>query len=74
MKPEVLIRMTTPVGEPIEIPIHDLGPKDKSPKIVLVSGIHGNEFNGIFVLARLAEYLKSHADQPRRRAGVARAR
>jgi predicted deacylase len=55
--------MTTPVGEPIEIPIHDLGPRDRAPKIVFVSGIHGNELNGIFVLARLAEHLKSRSDK-----------
>ena len=62
VKQDVLIRMTTPVGEPLEIPIHDLGPKEKPPKMVLVSGIHGNELNGIFVLARLAEHLKSRGE------------
>ena len=55
--------MTTPVGEALEIPLHDFGPREKPPKIAIVSGIHGNELNGIFVLARLADYLKSRLEQ-----------
>ena len=57
MKPPVLLRMTTPAGPAFEIPYHDLGPRNQTPALALVGGIHGNELNGIFVLARLAGLL-----------------
>ncbi len=41
------------------MPYHDIGPQDRSPQLALVAGLHGNELNGIFVLSRLAAYLKS---------------
>jgi len=59
MKPPLLLRMTTPAGPAFEIPYHDLGPRNQAPALVLVGGIHGNELNGIFVLARLAGLLRS---------------
>lgn len=58
MKPPVLLSMTTPLGGTFEIPYHDLGPKKRAPKLALVGGIHGNELNAIFIVARLAAFLK----------------
>lgn len=52
-----LFKMTTPLGEGYEIPYHDIGPKDQAPAVALVGGIHGNELNSIFALARLAAVL-----------------
>jgi predicted deacylase len=61
-KVPVLLRMTSPLGEGFEIPYHDFGPKGEPPAMALVGGIHGNEVNGVFVLARLASLLESIAD------------
>jgi uncharacterized protein len=58
VKPPVLVSMTTPLGGAFEIPYHDLGPKARRPRLALVGGIHGNELNSIFVVARLAAFLK----------------
>lgn len=54
----VLLRMTAPLREAFTIPYHDIGPSDAAPRIALVAGLHGNELNGVFVLSRLANYLK----------------
>ncbi len=58
MNPPLVLSMTTPVGPASEIPYHDIGPRRRKPAVVLVGGIHGNELNGIFALARLAGFLK----------------
>lgn len=54
----VLLRMTAPARDVFDVPYHDLGPADERPAAALVAGIHGNELNGIFVLARLASFLR----------------
>lgn len=53
----VLLHMTSPLGEGFEIPYHDFGPPSQPPAAAFVGGIHGNELNGIFALARLAALL-----------------
>lgn len=58
MTTPTLLRMTAPLREDFDIPYHDLGPRDRPPAVALVAGLHGNELNGIFVLARLAGYLR----------------
>jgi len=57
MKPPILLKMTSPLGEGFEIPYHDFGPSTDTPAIAFVGGIHGNELNSVFILARLAAYL-----------------
>jgi len=42
-----------------------LGSPLKPPKIVFVGGIHGNELNAVFVLARLAHFLSTLAQGPK---------
>lgn len=54
-----LLTMTAPVRDPFEIPYHDIGAADAPPRIALVGGIHGNELNGIYVLAHLARFLRA---------------
>ena len=54
-----MLRMTAPLREDFDIPCHDLGDRGTRPRAVLVAGMHGNELNGVFVLARLAAFLKS---------------
>jgi len=56
--PRVLLRMTAPARDVFDVPYHDFGPEAEPPAAALVAGIHGNELNGIFVLARLASFLK----------------
>jgi hypothetical protein len=58
MTTPTLLRMTAPLREDFDIPYHDLGPAGEAPRVALVAGLHGNELNGIFVLARLAGYLR----------------
>jgi len=53
----VLLRMTAPTREDFDLPIHDIGPRGAAPRVALVAGLHGNELNGVFVLARLASFL-----------------
>ncbi|MGH7370196.1 MAG: M14 family metallopeptidase [Candidatus Methylomirabilaceae bacterium] len=59
MSHKTMLRMTAPLRESLEIPYHDIGPKDRPPRITFVAGLHGNELNGIFVLSRLADFLTS---------------
>jgi predicted deacylase len=65
MKAPTLLKMTSPLGEGFEIPYHDLGPQDKAPAAAFVGGIHGNELNSVFILARLASYLQA-LDDPKK--------
>jgi predicted deacylase len=53
-----LLHMTAPAREDFDIPCHELGPKDAPLRLALVAGLHGNELNGVFVLARLANFLQ----------------
>jgi len=57
MNAPALLRMTAPLREDFDIPYHDLGHPERAPKLALVAGIHGDELNGVFVLARLANFL-----------------
>ncbi|HTY18024.1 MAG TPA: M14 family metallopeptidase [Myxococcota bacterium] len=65
----VLLHMTAPMREDFAIPYHDLGPREERPRLALVAGLHGNELNGVFVLARLANFLAQVAsgDRPEAR-------
>lgn len=61
-----LLQMTAPLREDFEIPYHNLGAAGGKPCVALVGGIHGNELNGVFVLSRLASFLKAvvRGEQP----------
>jgi predicted deacylase len=39
-------------------PYHDIGPRKHAPRLALVADLHGNELNGMFVLSRLAAFLR----------------
>ena len=54
--------MTAPSREDFDVPYHDVGPQHEAPRLALVAGVHGNELNGVFVLARLASFLRKVAD------------
>jgi predicted deacylase len=57
--------MTAPLREDFDVPYHDVGPASEAPMVALVAGVHGNELNGIFVLARLASFLRQVASGER---------
>jgi predicted deacylase len=57
----VLLHMTAPTREDFDIPFHEIGPAGAPLRLALVAGIHGNELNGVFVLARLANFLQQIA-------------
>ena len=59
MTEKQLLETVGPLGEAVDIPYHDLGPRGRSPRVALVAGLHGNELNGVFVLSRLAAFLRS---------------
>jgi hypothetical protein len=58
MSTSTLLTMTAPLGDSLTIPYHDIGPADHPPRLALVAGLHGNELNGVFVLSRLADFLR----------------
>ena len=58
----VLLHMTAPSREDFDIPAHDVGPRGAPPQLALVAGLHGNELNGVFVLSRLASFLRQVVD------------
>jgi uncharacterized protein len=57
MSTRIALQMTAPLREDFTIPYHDLGPPAETPAAALVAGVHGDELNGVFVLARLATFL-----------------
>jgi predicted deacylase len=59
MVQSTILNMTAPLREGFDIPVHDFGNREVRPRAALVGGLHGNELNGVFVLARLAAFLKS---------------
>jgi hypothetical protein len=54
----ILLHMTAPSREDFDLPYHDVGPQHEAPRVALVAGLHGNELNGVFVLSRLASFLR----------------
>lgn len=40
------------------IPHHDIGPRGRAPRLALVADLQGQELNGMFVLSRLAAFLR----------------
>jgi predicted deacylase len=58
MTQRILLHMTAPLREDFDIPYHDIGERFGPPRMALVAGLHGNEVNGVFVLSRLAAFLK----------------
>jgi len=58
MSTQTLLHMTAPSREDFDIPYHDIGPASEAPRVALVAGLHGDELNGVFVLSRLASFLR----------------
>jgi len=52
-----LLLMTAPLREDFSIPVHEIGPSAAYPHVSFVSGLHGDEINGVYILARLADFL-----------------
>jgi len=64
--------MTAPTRESVDFPYHDFGPAEEAPRVALVAGLHGNETNGVFVLSRLADFLREVESGENRRYRLAR--
>lgn len=58
MKIPSLLNMTAPCRENFSIPYHSIGDASLAVSLALVGGTHGNELNGVFVLSRIADFLK----------------
>ncbi|HIJ80777.1 MAG TPA: hypothetical protein HPP76_03605 [Desulfuromonadales bacterium] len=54
-----LLLMTAPLREDFNIPCHEIGPASASPAAAFVAGLHGDEINGVYILARLADFLQA---------------
>src|SRR5690606_7840231 len=65
-----VLHMTAPARGDFDVPYQVLGPRDGAPALALVAGMHGNELTGVFVLARLASFLRRIADGERRGASL----
>ncbi len=61
MEAKTLLRMSAPLREDFDISYHDIGPQDRPPRVALVGGVHGEALNGVFVLSRLAGFLRDLA-------------
>jgi predicted deacylase len=53
-----LLLMTAPLRDDFNIPCHEIGPASPRPAAAFVSGLHGDEINGVYILARLADFLQ----------------
>lgn len=64
-----LLLMTAPLREDFNIPLHEIGPAAAHPFVSFVSGLHGDEINGVYILARLADFLTAveRGDYPKLR-------
>lgn len=60
-----LLTMTAPLRDSFHVGYHDIGSTLKPPRAVFVGGIHGDELNTIFVLARLAHFLETLYQGPK---------
>lgn len=59
MSTSCLLTLNTSQGDEFNIRYHDIGPREHPPRLALVAGLHGNDFNGVFILSRLASFLNS---------------
>jgi predicted deacylase len=66
---ETLFRIELPVGEHYQLKRHrfvpEAGKPDNGKRISIVSGTHGDELEGIYVITLLAEWLKVNRDKVR---------
>jgi hypothetical protein len=71
MGQNIILRMTAPLREDFDIPVHDIGNGNTRPRAALVGGLHGNALNSVFVLSRLAAFLNGleAGDRPHRLRG-----
>ena len=53
-------------GSDGSIPHHDIGPQERAPRLALVADLQGQDLNGMFVLSRLAAFLRDIAMGQRR--------
>lgn len=60
-----LLTMTAPLRDSFHVGYHDIGSTLKPPRAVFVGGIHGDELNTVFVLARLAHFLDTLFQGPK---------
>jgi len=66
---ETLVTIELPVGESYQLKRNRFVPNDDQPnhgkRISIVSGTHGDEVEGIYVVTMLAEWLKANSDKIR---------
>jgi uncharacterized protein len=65
MQSQSILSIQTPVGPPIEIIRHTFASQSPQPRkrVSLVAGLHGDEFEGLYICHRLIQILKSLEEQ-----------
>jgi len=59
------LKRAMPSVQGVLLPHYDLGPRDRPPRLALVANLNGDDLNGMFVLSRLAAFLRNiEAGQP----------
>lgn len=55
---QCILSVKSPLGPPIEIVKHVFPAQSNKPRVSFVSGLHGDELEGLYICHRLTQYLK----------------
>ena len=58
MQTQCILSVKSPLGPPIEILKHVFPAQSNKPRISFVTGLHGDELEGLYICHRLMQYLK----------------
>jgi uncharacterized protein len=58
MQTQCILSVKSPLGPPIEILKHVFQAQSNKPRISFVTGLHGDELEGLYICHRLIQYLK----------------
>lgn len=65
MQSQSIFTIQTPVGTPMEIVRHTFSPQNAKPakRVSLITGLHGDELEGLYICHRLMQTLKKFEEQ-----------
>ena len=55
---QCILSVKSPLGPPIEILKHIFSAQSNKPRVSFVTGLHGDELEGLYICHRLMQYLK----------------
>ena len=53
------LKRAMPLANGVLLPHYDLGPRGRAPRLALIANLNGDDLNGMFVLSRLAAFLRN---------------